>query len=167
MAKFYRVTLTEEERCELKALINRGKGEARKLAHARILLQADEAEGGPHRTDSEIADILHVCARTVERVRQRFVEEGLEAALVPKPSARVYACLLDGVQEARLIALACSEPPEGKPRWTLRLLADRMVELNYAETISYETVRRMLKKTNSNRTFGKCGSFRPKPRPNL
>jgi transposase len=157
MAKFYRVTLTDDERCELKALINRGKGEARKLTHARILLQADEAEGGPRRTDQDIAEALHVCARTVERVRQRFVEQGLEAALIPKPSDRVYARLLDGAQEALLIALACSEPPEGKPRWTLRLLADRMVELDYVESVSYETVRRVLKKTNSNRIFGKCG----------
>jgi transposase len=167
MAKFYRVTLTEAERCELKTLTNRGKGEARKLTHARILLQADEAEGGPHRMDQDIAEALHVSTRTVERVRQRFVEQGLEAALVPKPSERVYARLLDGVQEAHLIALACSEPPEGKARWTLRLLADRMVELDYAETVSYETVRRVLKKTNSSRIFGKCGSFRRKPRPSL
>jgi transposase len=167
MAKFYRVTLTDAERCDLKALINRGKGEARKLTHARILLQADEAEGGSHHTDPAIAETLSVSARTVERVRQRFVEQGLDAALVPKPSERVYARLLDGAQEARLIALACSEPPEGKPRWTLRLLADRMVELDYAETLSYETVRRVLKKTNSSRIFGKCGSFRRKPRPTL
>lgn len=167
MAKYYRVTLTDAERCDLKTLINRGKGEARKLSHARILLQADEAEGGPRRTDQEIAGALNVCARTVERVRQRFVEQGLEAALVPKPSARVYARLLDGAQEAHLIALACSEPPEGKARWTLRLLAERMVELEYADTLSYETVRRVLKKTNSSRIFGKCGLFRRKPRPNL
>lgn len=167
MAKFYRVTLTDAERCELKALINRGKGEARKLTHARILLQADEAEGGPCFTDQAIAGVLQVSARTVERVRQRFIDQGLEAALIPKRSERVYARLLDGVQEAHLIALACSEPPDGKSRWTLRLLADRMVELDYVETVSYETVRRVLKKTNSNRIFGRCGSFRPKLRPSL
>jgi transposase len=157
MAKRYRVTLTAEERCELEALIRKGKDAARKLAHARILLQADEAEGGPRRTDSDIAGALNVHVRTVERVRQRFVEQGLPAALVPKPSARVYPRLLDGAQEARLIALACSAPPEGKPRWTLRLLAERVVELEMAETASYETIRRVLKKTNSSRIFGRCG----------
>jgi transposase len=166
MAKKYRVTLTPEERQQLEDLISKGKGAARKLAHARILLQADEAEGGPGRVDVEIAGALNASVRTVERVRERFVEQGLEAALVPKPSDRIYARLLDGAQEARLIALACSEPPEGKPRWTLRLLADRMVELDYAETVSYETVRRVLKKTNSSRIYGRCGSFPPRPRPN-
>lgn len=157
MAKRYRVTLTPEERQGLEDLIGKGKSEARKLAHARILLQADEAEGGPKRTDVEVASVLNVSVRTVERVRERFVEQGFEAALVPKPSERVYARLLDGAQEARLIALACSEPPDGKPRWTLRLLADRMAELDYAETVSYETVRRVLKKTNSSRIFARCG----------
>ncbi|SMF94974.1 Homeodomain-like domain-containing protein [Methylomagnum ishizawai] len=165
MAKRYRVTLTAEERGDLKGLIGSGKGAARKLAHARILLQADEAEGGPGRTDAGIAEALNVDVRTVERVRQRFVEQGIEAALVPKPTDRVYARLLDGEQEARLIALACSEPPGGKPRWTLRLLADRMVELDYAETVSYETVRRTLKKTSSSPTSARCGSSRPRPRP--
>lgn len=146
MAKKYRVTLTCEERRELEGWVNKGKSEARKLAHARILLQADEAEGGPCRTDDEIARALNVHVRTVERVRQRFVEHGLPAALVPKPSERVYPRRLDGAQEARLIALACLPPPEGKPRWTLRLLAERLVELEMAETVSYETVRRVLKK---------------------
>jgi transposase len=167
MAKKYRVTLTCEERHELEGLVNKGKSEARKLAHARILLQADEAEGGPCRTDDEIARALNVHVRTVERVRQRFVEQGLPAALVPKPSERVYPRRLDGAQEARLIALACSPPPEGKSRWTLRLLAERLVELEMAETVSYETVRRVLKKTNSNRTSASGGSFRRKPRRSL
>lgn len=157
MAKKYRVTLTCEERRELEGWVNKDKSEARKLAHARILLQADEAEGGPCRTDDEIARALNVHVRTVERVRQRFVEHGLPAALVPKPSERVYPRRLDGAQEARLIALACSPPPEGKPRWTLRLLAERLVELEMAETVSYETVRRVLKKTNSNRTLQAVG----------
>jgi transposase len=165
MAKVYRVTLSGEERRDLEALISRGKGAARRLAHARILLQADEAEGGPGRMDSEVAGALNVSVRSVERVRRRFVEEGLEAALAPRPSGRVYARLLDGAQEARLIALACSEPPEGKPRWTLRLLASRVVELGIAEAASHETVRGVLKKTNSSRTAGGCGSFRPNPRP--
>lgn len=157
MAKKYRVTLTPEERQELEGLIGKGKGEARKLAHARILLQADEAEGGPKRTDAEVASVLNVSVRTVERVRERFVEQGFEAALAPKPSERVYTRLLDGAQEARLIALACSAPPLGKTHWTLRLLAERVVELEIAETCSYETVRRVLKKTNSNRIGARCG----------
>ena len=134
MAKRYRVTLTQPERQELQQLISRGKADARKLAHARILLQADEAEGGPRRTDGQIAAALDTSTRTVERVRERFVEQGVEAALLPKPSKRVYARKLDGRQEAKLIALACSKPPAGKARWTLRLLADEMVELEVVST---------------------------------
>ena len=148
MAKKYRVTLTAEERVELEGLIGKGKADARKLAHARVLLQADEAAGGPARTDEQIAAGLDVSARTVERVRQRFVEDGLQAALLPKPTKRVYTRTLDGAQEARLIALACSAVPDGKRRWTLRLLAERMVELTYAGAVSHETVRRVLKKTS-------------------
>jgi transposase len=148
MAKRYRVTLTADERTELGALVSRGKADARKLAHARILLQADEAAGGPGRTDQQIAAGLNVSTRTVERVRQRFVEDGLQAALLPKPTKRVYARVLDGAQEAHLIALACSAPPEGKRRWTLRLLAEQVVELGYAGAVSHETVRRVLKKTS-------------------
>ena len=148
MAKKYRVTLTAEERVELEGLIGKGKADARKLAHAPVLLQADEAAAGPARTDEQIAAGLDVSARTVERVRQRFVEDGLQAALLPKPTKRVYTRTLDGAQEARLIALACSAVPDGKRRWTLRLLAERMVELTYAGAVSHETVRRVLKKTS-------------------
>jgi transposase len=148
VAKKYRVTLTAEERAELESMISRGKADARKLAHARILLQTDEADGAPARTDEEVASALDTSTRTVERVRRRFVEEGLESALLPKPTRRVYARALDGAQEAHLIALACSKPPEGKRRWTLRLLAERVVELGYAEAVSYETVRRTLQKTS-------------------
>ncbi len=148
MAKRYRVTLTPPERQELQQLISRGKADARKLAHARILLQADEAEGGPRRTDEQIASALNTATRTVERVRERFVEHGLEAALLPRPSKRVYARKLDGRQEAKLIALACGKPPAGKRRWTLRLLADEMVELDVVESLSHETVRQTLKKTS-------------------
>ena len=149
MAKRYRVTLTAEERGELERMIARGKADARKLAHARVLLQADEAEGGPARVDEDVASALDVSVRTVERVRQRFVEHGLAAALLPKPSARPYARKLDGGQEAHLLALACGRPPEGKARWTLRLLAERVVALGYAEAVSHETVRRTLQKTHS------------------
>lgn len=148
MAKTYRVTLTAEERGELEAMISKGKADARKLAHARVLLQGDEADGAPARTDPEIASALNLSTRTVERVRQRFVEEGTESALRPRPTRRIYARALDGAQEAHLIALACSAPPEGKRRWTLRLLAERVVELGYAESVSHETVRRTLQKTN-------------------
>jgi hypothetical protein len=152
MAKLYRVTLTQQERQELQELISRGKGDARKLAHARILLQADESGRGPRRTDQEIAESLDTATRTVERVRERFVEQGFEAALVPARSKRVYARKLDGRQEARLIALACSKPPAGKARWTLRMLADEMVELEVVDSLSHETVRQALKKTSSSRT---------------
>ncbi len=152
MAKRYRVTLTQPERQELQQLISRGKADARKLAHARILPQADEAEGGPRRTDEQIASALDTATRTVERVRERFVGQGLDAALLPKPSKRVYARArkLDGRQGARLIALACGKPPAGKRRWTLRLLADEMVELEVevVDSLSHETVRRTLKKTS-------------------
>ena len=146
MGKRYCVTLTPEERNELGRLIARGKADARKLAHARVLLQADAAEGGPGWTDQDIATALQVSVRTIERVRQRFVEQGLAAALRPKPSPRIYSRKLDGEQEAHLLALACSQPPDGKRRWTLRLLAGRMVELQHVDALSHETVRQTLKK---------------------
>ena len=148
MAKKYRVTLTDEERAGLEALISRGKADARKLAHARILLRTDEADGAPACTDEEVASATETSTRTVERVRRRFVEEGIESALMPKPSKRIYARALDGAQEAKLIALACSKAPDGKKRWTLRLLAERVVELGHAKALSYETVRRTLQKTS-------------------
>jgi transposase len=153
MAKKYRVTLTPEEREQLEMLVSRGKGAARKLAHARVLLQCDEADGtGPAGSDADVAAALDVSVRTVERVRERFVGQGLDAALVPAPTSRTYARRLDGAQEARLVTLACSAPPGGKARWTLRLLADRMVELSYAGgAVSHETVRQVLKKTSSSR----------------
>jgi len=146
VAKRYRVTLTAAEREALGHMISRGKAAARRLVHARVLLQADASEGGPDWTDTRIAEAVRVSVRTIGRVRQRFVEEGLEAALQPKPSRRVYARKLDGAQEAKLIALACSGPPEGKTRWTLRLLAERMVELAVVPELSHETVRQTLKK---------------------
>ena len=152
MAKRYRVTLTQQERDELQQMISRGKSDARKLAHARVLLQADESSAGPARTDEQIAEALTLSTRTVERVRERFVEQGFEAALVPARGRRIYNRKLDGRQEARLLALACSRPPAGKRRWTLRMLADEMVELEIADSLSYETVRQALKKTSSSRT---------------
>jgi transposase len=150
MNKQYHVTLTFEERCELEQMISAGKAAARKLTHARILLKADEAEGGSGWSDPEIAEALDIGLSTVWRVRQRFVEEGTASALMPKPSQRVYERKLDGAGEAHLIAVACSRPPKGHKCWTLRLLADRMVVLGHADELSYETVRRVLKKTRSN-----------------
>ena len=147
MNKKYHVTLSLEERCELEQMISAGKRAARKLTHARILLKADEAEGGPGWSDSEIAEALDVGLSTVWRVRQRFVEEGIGAALTPKPSRRIYERKLDGAGEVHLIAVACSKPPQGHKQWTLRLLADQMVVLGHADGLSHETVRRILKKT--------------------
>ena len=148
MAKKYKVTLTESERDELRAMISKGKADGRKLAHARILLQADDSEAGPRQTDEQIALALDTTTRTVERVRERFVTESLESALLPKPTKRVYTRKLDGEQEAKLIATACSKPPAGKKRWTLRMLAGHMVELEVVDHLSHETVRRTLKKTS-------------------
>src|SRR3954447_21922428 len=146
MAKRYRVTLTAQEREALGGMISRGKVDARKLAHARVLLQADASDGGPDWTDARIAEAVRVSVRTIERGRQRFVEDGLEAATRSKPSPRVYARKLDGEQEAKLVAVPCSEPPEGKKRWTLRLLAERIVALEVVPELSHETVRQTLKK---------------------
>jgi transposase len=148
MTKKYIVTLTDEERHMLAAMLSRGKATARKLMHARILLKADVGSGGPGWNDQAIAEGLEVGRATIERVRRRFVEEGLEAALERRRPRREYARTLDGEAEAHLIAMACSQPPEGRSRWTLRLLAGRMVQLEYVEQVSYQTVRRTLKKTN-------------------
>ena len=148
MNKKYIVTLTDEERRSLRALVSSGKGAARKLTHARILLQADSGEGGVGWTDERICEGLGVGLSTVERVRKRFVEEGFEAVLVPRKSRRQYLRKLDGDGEAHLVALACNQPPTGRGRWTLRLLAERMVTLEYVDTLSHETVRGVLKKTS-------------------
>jgi transposase len=147
--KKYKVTLTAQERQQLHDLIAAGKAAARKLAHARILLKADAADGGPAWPDRRIAEALEVGVATVERVRQRFVEQGLEASLCRKRQARPSReRKLDGAAEARLIALACSQPPGCRPCWTMRLLADRLVELEIVDSVSDETVRRVLKKTS-------------------
>ena len=148
MNKKYVVTLTEEERRTLRRLLSSGKASARKLTHSRILLQADSGEDGVGWTDQRICEGLGVGLSTVERVRKRFVEEGFEAALVPRKSGRQYRRKLDGDGEAHLIALACSQPLTGRGRWTLRLLAERMVALEYVDTLSHETVRGVLKKTS-------------------
>lgn len=146
MRKIYRVTLSQAERKQLLEMLRRGKSSALRQAHARVLLQADESVDGLCRSDAEIHDALGVAVSTIERVRQRFVEDGLEAALERKPTTRQYERLLDGEAEAHLIALACSDAPEGHAKWSVRLLADRMVVLEYVESVSRETVRRTLKK---------------------
>jgi len=148
MKKKYPVILDSSEREYLRSLIAVGTAPARKLTHARILLKADQSQEGPAWVDEEVAQAVEVSQPTVCRVRKQYFEEGLEAALNRRPPNREYHRKLDGEQEARLVALACSEPPEGQARWSLRLLADRMVELSVVEDISYQTVRRTLKKTN-------------------
>ncbi len=152
MAYPYRVFLTAEQRAELRGLVGSGTAPARMLTRARILLKADHGEGGPGWTDAAIAGALDVHPGTVQRVRRQFVTEGLATTLGRKRPDRVYARALDGRQEAHLIAVACSTPPDGQGRWSLRLLADELVRLEVVETVSYETVRRTLKKTISSRT---------------
>jgi hypothetical protein len=145
----YVVRLTSAQRRELERMARSGKRSARTLVHARILLKADAARGGPAWDDAATAEALDCGARTVARVRKKFVAGGLDAALHrKKPTGRQYR-KLDGAQEARLVALACSPPPDGRARWTLKLLADRLVELEVVASVSDETVRRTLKKTRS------------------
>jgi transposase len=145
------VALSEEQRYTLHHLISSGKAPARKLAHARILLKIDRNTPGNEWTDEQVAEAFEVSRYTVLRVRERCVENGLDDALNHRHATRARSRTLDGAQEAHLIALSCSAPPEGYARWTLRMLADRMVQLEYTEQVSYETVRRTLKKTNLNR----------------
>jgi transposase len=142
--RIYKVTLTDEERELLRTMLSSGKAAARKLNHARLLLYADEAVDGSRRTDQEIADTLGIGPRTVERVRRRFVEEGLDPALVPRPRPR-GAYKVDRHTEAQILAIAKSDPPPGRKRWTLRLIADRLVALDRG-VVSHEAVRRVLKK---------------------
>ncbi len=147
--KKYRVTLTRDERDELNRLISRGKGAARKLLHARILLKADGTEGQEWK-DEAISEALEVSISTIERVRERFVEEGLAAALERQAPKREYKRKLNGEQEAHLVALVCGQPPEERGRWTLKLLAQKMAELDYVDSVAPETIRQTLKKMNSN-----------------
>jgi hypothetical protein len=151
MPKPYAVKLPEDERAWLHTLIGRGTAPARALTHARILLKANQGEAGPGWTDQAIAAALEVNPATVARVRRLYVEAGLQAAVYRKAPEREYRRTLDGEGEAHLVALACSAPPEGHKRWTLRLLADRLVALELVEQVSYETVRQVLKQTGSSR----------------
>jgi len=148
--KKYIVTLSKEERDSLNSLISKGRHSSQKILNALILLDSDEGEFQTTRsTNEEIARVLNVSMRKIDRVKKRFVEEGFEFALDKRKADRVYPKKADGDFEAHLVALSCSEPPEGFSRWSLRLLADQMVELNYINSISHEAVRRILKKTNS------------------
>ena len=151
MRKRHTVRLSEGERARLHTLIGQGTGPARALTHARILLKASQGQAGPGWTDAAIGAALEVSPATVARVRMKYVAAGLDAAVYRKPPAREYRRRLDGEQEAHLIALACSAPPEGRKRWTLRLLAGRLAELEVIEPVSYETVRQALKQTGSSR----------------
>jgi transposase len=155
MPKKYVVRLTEAEREHLERLVRKCKAHARKLLYARILLKADT--NADAWTDERIADALEVSTATVARERRRFCEDGLEVALMPKKPGRPRRRVLDGRAEAHLVALSCSDAPEGRERWSMRLLADRMVELGYVESVSYETVRRTLKKTASSHTSSASG----------
>jgi transposase len=151
MAKKYIVRLSAEERGELESLVKKGRAAARQRRHAEILLKADKGDLGPAWKDEDICEAFDVNVRTVERLRRRRVEEGLEEALNGQKPGGGKNPKLDGEQEAHLIALACSEAPGGASHWSLRLLAERLVELDYVDGISHETVRQVLKKTNSNR----------------
>jgi hypothetical protein len=153
----YKVTLTTEERTELKTLVSTGKASAKKIKHANILLAVDENENG-RVSDQTVAKQFHCHANTVANIRERFVEESLEAALESKKRATPPTPpIFDGRAEAQLIALACSTPPEGRCAWTMQLLADKCVELNIVEKTSDETVRKVLKKTNFNRIAKNVG----------
>lgn len=146
----YIVTLESAERLELQAIISKGTHAAAKISNALILLNCDASTNIEQRRSSEdIAQVLHISARKIDRIKRRFVEQGFDIALGRKASTRQYERKIDGDIEAHLIALSCTQPPAGRSHWTLRLLADKAVELEYVDTISYETVRRALKKTNS------------------
>ena len=147
MTKKYIVSLTADERQSLEAIVTTGKRAAATINHARILLKADTEQASGSWRDQDIKTALDISLSTIERVRRRFVEAGLEGALKPRPG-RGRKRKIDGAADAHLVALRCSEPPEGRGRWTLRLLADRMVALEYLDELSHESVRQVLKKTN-------------------
>lgn len=147
----YKVELTPAERARLLELIASGRAPSRKLMHARVLLKADQGRAGAKLIDVAVAEAVEVSQPTVARIRRQFVEQGLDAALNRRGPTREYVRKLDGAAEAHLVALTCSAPPTGRGGWTLRLLADKLIELEVVEDVSYETVRRTLKKTGSSR----------------
>jgi transposase len=158
MSPRYRVTLTQEERKELEKLTRRGKTHARRFTHARALLLCDAGDNGPAWKVEDVAEALGITSRTIEKLKKRFVEDGLESALERKQREKPpREVTFDGAFEARLIAMACSDVPEGHRRWTIRLLADKAVELNFAESVSHMTVQRVLKKTNLSLTSASTG----------
>ena len=144
----YKVTLSQGEREELLSITKGGTHTSKKVIHALILLNCDEGAFSDKITNEEVARVLKIGDRTIDRLKKKFVEEGYEALLENRPTTRVYDRKADGDVEAHLVALSCSKAPEGFSRWSLRLLADKMVELQYVDGISYETVRRVLKKTS-------------------
>jgi transposase len=147
--KKYKVTLSENERSQLMTVSSKGSHKSQKVLNALVLLNCDEGDfQDQKRKNEDISEILHISMKKIDRVKKRFVEEGLEVALEGRRGERVYAKKVDGDFEAHMIALSCSEPPEGFSRWSLRLLADKAVELEYIDSVSHETVRRMLKKTS-------------------
>lgn len=164
----YRVTLTKQERKELEALTRSGKTGAKKFINARALLLCDSGPDGPAWTVAKVAEALGVTSRKLEHLKKRFVEEGLERALTRKVRVRPPRdVIFDGAFEARIIALACSEVPEGYQRWTVRLLAEKAVELNFATSVSHMTVQRVLKKMNLSLTSASTGKFHQKGAPPL
>jgi transposase len=168
MTPRYRVRLTSSERKELEALTRNGKTPAKKFIHARALLLCDASPNGPAWKVADVAAALGITSRTIEHLKKRFVEEGLGAALVRKPRVRPPRdVIFDGAFEARLIALACSEAPPGHRRWTVRLLADRVVELDLAPSVSHMTVQRVLKKMNLSLTSKNTGKSHQKRVPPL
>ena len=146
----YKVTLTQKEREELLSITKGGMHSSKKVIHSLILLNCDEGEFAEKVNNENVAKVLKIGSRTIDRLKKKFVEEGYEAALENRPTTRVYKRKADGDVEAHLVALSCSKAPKGFTRWSLRLLADKMVEFQYVDNISYETVRRVLKKTNLN-----------------
>jgi transposase len=163
MSPRYRVTLTKEERKELESITRRGKTHARRFIHARALLLCDAGEDGPAWNVADVATALGVTSRSIEHLKKRFVEDGFESALERKPREKPpREVVFDGAFEARLIALACSDAPEGRRRWTVRLLADKSVELKFAESVSHMTVQRVLKKMNLSLTSASIGKSLPK-----
>jgi transposase len=147
----YKITLTENEREQLQAILSKGKHSSLQFRNACILLNSDESNSAERPTNEQIAKILQVTPKTVERLKQRFVEEGFEACIDRKPYPEIKDIKTDGDFEAHLVAISCSKAPTGFARWSLRMLADKMVALNYAESVSHETVRQVLKKTKLNR----------------
>jgi transposase len=163
MSPRYRVTLTKEERKDLETMTRRGKTHARRFIHARALLLCDAGADGPAWNVADVATALGVTSRAIEHLKKRFVEDGIEAALDRKPREKPpREVVFDGEFEARLITLACSDAPEGHRRWTVRLLADKAVELKFAESVSHMTVQRALKKTNLSLTSASTGKSLPK-----